>query len=91
MNPPRVYDETTPNNHNTKRMTKIVHNIVHLRDSSFLRDFSFLPISTLGRHARAAGCSHSNEPGQKEHGAGGEMPWHQLLTELGAAQSFSRQ
>jgi hypothetical protein len=30
MNPPRVYDETTPSNHSTRRITKIVQSIAHL-------------------------------------------------------------
>jgi hypothetical protein len=60
MNPPRVYDETTPNSHNTKRMTKIVQSIFHLRK------FTFLPIKTLGRHASVAGCSLLNEAKNKD-------------------------
>jgi hypothetical protein len=40
-------------------MTKIVQSIVHLHE------FSFLPISTLGRRASVAGCSLLNEPRNK--------------------------
>ena len=31
MNPPSVYDETTPSSHKTSRITKIVQSIVHLQ------------------------------------------------------------
>src|SRR5580700_3199337 len=41
-------------------MTKIVQSIVHLRE------FSFLPISTLGRRASVAGCSLLNLPRNKD-------------------------
>jgi hypothetical protein len=51
MNPPSVYDETTPINHSTRRITKIVQSIVHLPGDSFLNH------SRFDAKAVCAGCS----------------------------------
>ena len=83
MNPPSVYDETTPNSHNTKRITKIVQSIFHLHE------FSFLPIRSLGRRANVAGCSLLNVLGNKDAG----IRWEKvdaLIADENAARSFLR-
>jgi hypothetical protein len=63
-------------------MTKIVQSIVHLRE------FSFLPISTLGRRAGVAGCSLLNLLGNKGAQRWRENLLYQRLKKMPTAQRF---
>src|SRR5579863_403437 len=66
MNPPSVYDETTPTSHRTRRMTKIVQSMLNLRSILTLPQTPF----DVASSRQVVRC----KPGEERKLAGGSAP-----------------